>query len=172
VLYLIRHCATTGQAPDAPLTDDGSRDAEALADRLAAELAGVGRVRLVSSPYRRALDSIRPLAQRLGLDVQSDDRLRERVLAATPQPGRPAEEWRARLRATFDDLDLRFDGGESSREAMARGVAALEDALALGADATVVMTHGNLLTLLLRHFDGHSGFETWQALKNPDVFRR
>jgi broad specificity phosphatase PhoE len=35
-----------------------------------------------------------------------------------------------------------------------------------------VVTHGNLLTLLLRHFDGRSGFETWPALKNPDVFRR
>ena len=34
-----------------------------------------------------------------------------------------------------------------------------------------IVTHGNLLALLLRHFDGRVGFAAWEALTNPDVYR-
>ena len=166
MLYVVRHRAATGQEPDAPLTDDGRRDAVVLAERLAGELAGAVGVRIVSGPCRRALGAIEPLATRLGLTVRVDDRLRERVLSTTPRPDRCEL-----LRASFDDPDLHPDGGESSREAPARGDAAREEALRAGADATVVVTHGDLLTLLLRHVDGRAGFETWQGLENPDLVR-
>ncbi len=49
-------------------------------------------------------------------------------------------------------------------------MAALQDILAHPAQHTVVVTHGNLLALLLQHFDGTYGFEAWQRLTNPDVF--
>jgi 2,3-bisphosphoglycerate-dependent phosphoglycerate mutase len=54
---------------------------------------------------------------------------------------------------------------------MARGRAALDQAARPGASTVVVVTHGNLLALLLRSFDGRVGFEDWAALGNPDVFR-
>ena len=159
-LYLVRHCQATGQEPDAPLTPAGA----AQARRLAEHLGERGIRRIVSSPFSRARASVAPLAEQLGLTVELDDRFVERVLCGTPIP-----DWRARLRASFDDLDLCLDGGESSRAAMARGAAALRDALA-GARPVVVVTHGNLLALLLRHLDGQSGFAAWEALTNPDVF--
>jgi 2,3-bisphosphoglycerate-dependent phosphoglycerate mutase len=165
VLYLVRHCAATGQEPDAPLTDEGARQAEQLAGRLADALAGATPLRVVSSPYRRAVESIRPLAERLGAPIETDARLRERVLSANPTP-----DWRERLRASYDDPDLCFEGGESSRSAIDRAVAAL-DAARGGAGATVVVTHGNLLSLILRHLDGRDGLAAWEGLTNPDVFR-
>ena len=39
------------------------------------------------------------------------------------------------------------------------------------ADVTVLVTHGNLMTLLLKHFDPRIGFTEWQRLTNPDVYR-
>ncbi|MGD9894669.1 MAG: histidine phosphatase family protein [Dehalococcoidia bacterium] len=159
-LYLIRHCAAAGQEPDAPLTDAGQRQAVALADVLAA--AEIDRI--VSSPFRRARDSIAPLAQRAGITIDIDDRFAERVL------GSGFDDWRSALRATFDDPNLCFEGGESSAIALARGVAALQDALDAGS-VTAVVTHGNLLALLLRHFDPHVGYAEWEGLTNPDVYR-
>jgi 2,3-bisphosphoglycerate-dependent phosphoglycerate mutase len=161
VLYLVRHCSTTGQEPDAPLTAEGLIQADALAERLGTQQP----TRIVSSPYRRAVDSIRPLAERLALPLEIDERLRERVLGATPTP-----DWRASLRASYDDPDVCFPGGESSRAALERALAAIADATPV-AGSTVVVTHGNLLSLLLSHLDARDGFETWHALTNPDIYR-
>jgi 2,3-bisphosphoglycerate-dependent phosphoglycerate mutase len=144
------------------LTPAGQARAERLADFLVP--AGIGRI--VSSPYRRALDSIAPLAARLGLTVTTDKRLRERVLSADPLP-----DWRESLRATFTDPDLRYPGGESSRAATARGMAAIHDALAGPPAVVAVITHGNLATLLLHDYDPHYGFVEWSAMTNPDVYR-
>jgi 2,3-bisphosphoglycerate-dependent phosphoglycerate mutase len=158
----VRHCRATGQEPAAELTSDGRAQAEALAD----VLADRGVERIVSSPWQRAVDSIAPLALRLGLTVERDERLRERTLSDGPLP-----DWRERLRASFDDPDLCLPGGESSRAATARAIAALDGARAHAAHATVVVTHGNLLALILRTVDPGIGFDHWQALSNPDLYR-
>jgi len=52
-----------------------------------------------------------------------------------------------------------------------RAIAAINDALLLDTDPIVVVTHGRLLTLILKHFDSKYGFEEWQNLTTPDVFR-
>ncbi len=161
-LYLVRHCEAAGQAPEAPLTEEGIRQSERLADILSE--AGVERI--ISSPFLRARESVRPLSERLGVEVESDPRLAERVLCATP-----ISDWKEKLRETFSDPDLRFEGGESSREATNRGVEAVEDALRSGISPTALVSHGNLTALILRYFDPRFGFEEWQALSNPDAFR-
>ncbi len=161
-LLLIRHCRSEGQEPEAALTAEGVVQAE----RLAELLADAGITRIVSSPYRRAHESVEPLARRLGLAVTLDDRLVEHVLC-TP----PADDWEQKLRRSFDDLDLCFEGGESSRAALTRGVAAVGDAVRNSEGPVAVATHGKLLTLILGHFEDRFGFEEWRALTNPDVFR-
>jgi 2,3-bisphosphoglycerate-dependent phosphoglycerate mutase len=161
-LYLVRHCQAEGQAPEAPLTAVGRAQAEQLADFL--ESANIRHI--VSSPFARARRSIEPLARRLGIPIEIDVRLAERVLCPEPIP-----DWRGRLRASFDDPDLCLPGGESARTATERGVAAIRDALRAHDGPVILVTHGNLLALLLRHFDGRVGFDEWQALTNPDVFR-
>ncbi|MBL1705541.1 histidine phosphatase family protein, partial [Klebsiella pneumoniae] len=37
-------------------------------------------------------------------------------------------------------------------------------------DTTLLVTHGNLLTLILRHFDSSIGFHEWKTLTNPDIY--
>jgi len=96
-LYLVRHCHATGQEPGAPLTPVG----EAQAERLADALAGRGIRRIVASPFVRARQSVALLAARLGIPVEIDDRLAERVLCGVPR-----EDWRERLQESFDKLDL------------------------------------------------------------------
>ena len=160
-LFLVRHCESTGQEASAPLTAVGQTQAIYLADHL--ETLGVDL--LVSSPYARTQQSIAPLAQRLGLPVESDPRLAERVLSAEPLAC-----WRVALRQTFVDLDLAWPGGESSRTAMTRGRAAIDALLARPERVSVVVTHGNLMTLILHSFETQFGYQTWKHLSNPDVY--
>jgi 2,3-bisphosphoglycerate-dependent phosphoglycerate mutase len=161
-IYIIRHCKAAGQAPDAPLIAEGAVQATQLADQLA--LLPIQRI--ISSPFLRATQSITPLAQRLDLPITTDGRLAERILSTVDLP-----DWSAALQATFDDLDRRFEGGESSRTAMQRAVAVVSECALHAANITVLVTHGNLMTLLLKHFNQRIGFAEWQRLTNPDVYR-
>jgi 2,3-bisphosphoglycerate-dependent phosphoglycerate mutase len=160
-LYLVRHCQATGQEPDAPLTETGKQQAIALAGWFSEVSIG----RIISSPFVRAYQSIMPLSERLGLTVEVNERLVERVLSPVP-----LDNWRERLAETFVDLDLSFEGGESSRIAMIRGVAVVNQAIERTTKPIVIVTHGNLMTLILKHFDEQVGYAEWENLQNPDVY--
>jgi 2,3-bisphosphoglycerate-dependent phosphoglycerate mutase len=162
IIYLVRHARATGQAADAPLTSEGIDQAEALAEFLLE--AQIGQI--VSSPFARALKSIKPLSIRLNIEIKSDERLIEAALSTIDY-----SDWLDKLRETFSDFELSFEEGESSRAATTRAIAAVNDALLSDTDSIVVVTHGRLLTLILKHFDSNYGFEEWQNLTTPDVFR-
>jgi 8-oxo-dGTP diphosphatase len=79
VVYLVRH-AKAGErrvwfdADDLrPLSRQGYRQPEAIAARLAAK----GASELYSSPFLRCVQTLEPLADRLGTKIHVDDRLAE-----------------------------------------------------------------------------------------------
>lgn len=78
-LYLVRHAKAgsrqkwEGDDRQRPLSKNGSRQAEGIADRL--NDAGVRG--LWSSPYLRCTATLQPLADRVGLPIKEDDRLAE-----------------------------------------------------------------------------------------------
>lgn len=163
-IYVVRHCQSSGQQHSAPLTTEGKVQATLLADffrELQVE-------RIVSSPFLRACESIKPLAEQLRITVEIDERLKERLLSTSMLPD---SEWLKQFRETFDDLDLCLPGGESSRNAMQRAVAVVDEIVQHDATVTVLVTHGNLMTLLLKHFNEQIGFAQWQSLTNPDVYK-
>ncbi|WP_314585759.1 histidine phosphatase family protein [Paenibacillus terrigena] len=161
-IYVVRHCKAAGQAADAPLTEIGNEQAQTLAEFLADKNIDY----IVTSPYVRAYHTIAPFADQQGIDIHMDDRLTERVLS-----GQDCPDWMDMLRATYDDLDLCYEGGESSRVAMHRAVQVVTDVLGHSCKNAVVVSHGNLISLLLKHFDDRYGFFEWQALSNPDVYQ-
>lgn len=78
-LYLIRHGTTTtcgktfaGRC-DVSLNEEGKR----MAQDIMFELAPLAIERVYSSPLSRALETARPLAEALGLDIEPDPRLME-----------------------------------------------------------------------------------------------
>ena len=159
-IVLVRHATATGQDANAALTVEGQRQAQRLADLL----LQFQIQRVISSPFVRATESVGPFCRRAALRLETDARLVERVLSARNLP-----DWREHLRRSFDDLDYRLEDGESSRTAQARGTSAVRAALASG-ERCVLVTHGNLLALILRSLDATVGFDVWSRLSNPDAF--
>lgn len=104
-IYLIRHCQASGQAPDAELTETGRQQAYKLADFLENQRVA----HLVASPFTRAIQSIEPAAAQLGLPIEVDDRLAERVLSTEDLP-----DWMEKLEESFGDEELKF--AEANRE--------------------------------------------------------
>jgi predicted acetyltransferase/broad specificity phosphatase PhoE len=160
-IYLIRHCEADGQPAEAPLTERGFHQAILLSEFF----SDVPIDRIIASPYKRAVQSIEPLAKILNLEIATNDLLTERVLSS-----KNLSDWLEKLRATFDDFDLKFEGGESSYEAVNRIVSVVEEVMNNEAQNTIIVTHGNLLSLLLNHYNNEFGFDDWRNLRNPDVF--
>jgi 2,3-bisphosphoglycerate-dependent phosphoglycerate mutase len=70
----------------------------------------------------------------------------------------------------FADLDFRVDSSESGREAQARGLSVLREALDSPYELPALVSHGQLMTHLLSNIDVSFGFEAWRSLSNPDVY--
>lgn len=160
-IYLVRHCKATGQESGAELTEVGQLQAYQLSEFLTDKQIDY----IVSSPFERALSSIRPLAQKLDLRIHIDNRLSERFLSSEK-----LDDWMNSLKETFEFMDLTLPGGESSREATKRGISVVEDLLKRPELNIAVVTHGNLLSLMLKYYDSRSGFDEWRRLTNPDVY--
>ena len=106
-LLLLRHCqaAWLEDNESRPLSELGLEQAE----QLDASLRRWPIDGIVSSPYRRAIDTISPLASALELEIELDERLREReapFLAAAADHIAAAE-------ACFADHLLRLEGAET-----------------------------------------------------------
>jgi 2,3-bisphosphoglycerate-dependent phosphoglycerate mutase len=163
-IFLVRHAhAHWTPDEDRPLSARGRRDAERVADVLCAHPISA----LYASPARRAWQTIAPLAERLDLPVCCAPALRERRLADGP-----VDDFEQAVRATWADPGFAHPGGESNAAAQRRGVRFVEHTLARWSAAQVVLaTHGNLLTLLLQHYDPAIGYAFWQSLTMPDIYR-
>lgn len=119
---------------------------------------------VIFSPFLRAVQSVEPLCQKQNLKIEIDERLSERILSTDPLP-----DWLEKLKATFQDMELSYEGGESSNEATKRIVNVVEEALKNEHENILMATHGNLMSLLIKFFNQDFGFEQCQNLTNPDV---
>jgi 2,3-bisphosphoglycerate-dependent phosphoglycerate mutase len=156
------HSKAEGQSPSANLTKEGYMQSEKLSEFLYDKNIDS----IISSPFVRALQSITPLSEKMQLKVTTDDRLSERILCSEEHPN-----WREMLRDTFFDLELSYNGGESSSAAMNRALSVITQIKNNGLKNAAMVTHGNLMSLLLKYYDNDFGFEEWERLTNPDVYQ-
>lgn len=160
-IYVIRHCEAEGQPSESSLTKRGYKQAIELAKFF----SNIKIDRIITSPFVRAIQSIEPLVENTKIEVEIESRLSERILSVKDLP-----DWLEKLKATFSNMDLKFEGGESSKEATCRIVSVIHEVLNSENKNTIIVTHGNLMSLLLNYINQEFGFEQWKNLSNPDVF--
>jgi len=167
-LILLRH-APSAPSPELepsryPLSPQGHKASQDLASDLALELQGDPRpIRLVSSPWPRALDTLSGLAELLGLGIETDASLRERHIS-----DRWEDDFKGWVSRSFEDRDLKRPGCESIREAQVRALAWLDECVDPAADELVVVsTHGQLMTSLLDAMIEIDPFAFWASMGFP-----
>ena len=159
-LVLIRHGESEGnrerhftRTPEVPLTADGLEQARVAGRWIAARFAPV---RIVSSPFRRALQTGAVLAETLDLPVDVEPDLRE--MSYGDLAGQPYEVGRG-IRGTQAYWDWRPPNGETLVEVLARAGAALDRLAATAPEHDlVVVSHGGVMRALWRHVTGD-----WQS---------
>ncbi|MFV2046201.1 histidine phosphatase family protein [Metabacillus sp. YM-086] len=160
-IYVVRHCEAQGQDSNSKITEKGLIQSKSLSDFFSTTRIN----RIISSPYIRAIQSVVPISKEKNIKVEIDERLSERILSTRNLP-----DWLEKLKETYEDLDLKYEGGESSKEAMDRIGQLVDELFKSETENTLIATHGNLLSLLLKNYDNSFGFHCWKDLTNPDVF--
>ncbi len=159
-LLLIRHGETAynaeqlalGQA-DIPLTERGHLQARALAEAIPgmASLSPISAV--YSSPLQRALATATPLAEALGLPVQTEAGLIEMDIGEMEgQPfGQVRERYPDFLRDWFSErlADVPMPGGETMRQVQDRAWSAVETIRDRHPEETIAAVAHNFVTLSL-----------------------
>ena len=166
-LILVRHAQS---APDRalperewPLSELGRQQAADLAP----VLAGLGVDVLASSPFVRAIATIKPYADAAGLPIAVDQDLRERALGGWLET---TEEVEAAIRNMHADLDFRLEGGETGRACLARFEAALARLVAANPGRTIAAAaHGGVIGHLLSSHETLEG-DFWRRIRNPHLF--
>jgi 2,3-bisphosphoglycerate-dependent phosphoglycerate mutase len=147
-----------------PLTAVGKKAAALVAEQLQTQPITA----IYSSPLRRAVETVAPLAEALGLEIQLHDDLAERWLADCILAD---EAWLDIFRKTWDDIDFIPERGESRGSTQERALRALDGIRAAHPGQTVVAsTHGGLIGCLLRALDDGTRFEEALKIPMPAVF--
>lgn len=160
MIYLLRHCKATGQDDTAELTSEGL----AAAKNIVPVLSELNIQEIHCSTMTRAIETVRPFANEYNLSINVTEVLKERILS-----NNPLEDWKKVLEASFLDFDYKLENAESSNEALDRILNLVNN---LDHDKQhLIVSHGNLLSLLINKFDKQFGFVKSLNMKNPDLYQ-
>ncbi len=158
-LYFVRHArpdVTVRDESTRPLTPGGAEAAERVADLF--EKVGISAV--WSSPYLRAIGTVRPLALRKGLTIRTDADFRERKVE-----NGWIDDFRSFSRKQWSDFTFRLDGGECLGEVQRRNLAAMERVLAAHPGEHVLIgSHGTALSTIVNHFQPSFGYDAFWTI--------
>ncbi|WP_414050228.1 histidine phosphatase family protein [Macrococcus animalis] len=159
MLYLLRHAKANGQYLESELTSEGIEKARLIVTDL--EKLDINKV--YSSPMKRAIDTVTPFANKNELPINIVEPLAERILSDIE-----IEDWLSKLKLTFTSFDIKFNNGETSREAQERAINFI--ALLNPKENNLIVSHGNLIALMIMYYDETFCFKDWQSMKNPDLY--
>jgi broad specificity phosphatase PhoE len=153
-ILLVRHCQSQANAEgriegrgDSPLSEEGRRQAEAVAAFVAAQ--GLGEATLIASSQARAIATAAAIAAACGWTAASDHRIREGELGwmedlSYVEVGRHMRERQVAV------LDAELHGGESLDTVADRFWEALNEATQASDGVLVLVSHGYAIQALLR----------------------
>ena len=163
-IYFVRHAKVEYTEDDRTraLTSQGREDTKLVTEAF----NDIAIDKMISSPYVRAVDTIKGVAEQKGLEIETFDDLRERKVAHGF-----IDDFMTFAQNQWNDFDFKLDGGESLNEVRARGVKQINVILKANEGKNLVIgTHGTFLGVMLNYYDSKHDFEFWKTLQMPDIF--
>jgi len=153
-IYFVRHAESDHSVRDArsrPLTAKGLSDCALVTDFLKNKNIDI----IFSSPYKRAVDTIKGYAETAKLQINNVEDFRERENAWVEDP----EDWLAFSKNQWADFLYKLPGGECLKEVQERNITALRNVLNRYKDRNIVIgTHGTALSTIINYYDKSYGF--------------
>lgn len=118
--------------------------------------------RIFSSPYRRAIDTIKDFADKNKMPIHIVDDFRERKVAAAW-----IDDFESFCKSQWDDFNFKLSGGESLAEVQSRNIQALKKILQKYKGKNIVIgTHGTSLSTIVHYFDPDFRYEDFQEIRD------
>ncbi len=159
-IYFIRHCEpnfNNHHDLTRELSDKGTADTRLVTEYLWDKNISA----VLSSNYKRAVDTVKPFADSLGLPVITEPDFRERQV-----DGGWIEDFNSFARNQWADFDFKLSGGESLREVQERNIRALKAVLSDYEGKNVAIgSHGTALSTIINYYVPSFGHENFRKIK-------
>jgi 2,3-bisphosphoglycerate-dependent phosphoglycerate mutase len=161
-VYFIRHAQANNTVRDGrirPLTEKGMRDRILVTEFLRDKNIDV----VLSSPFKRAIDTIADFAEKNNSEVEIIEDFRER--RSDIDFTKETFGFDTFMERQWADFNYTYSDGECLAEVQNRNIAALSSVLDKYKDKTIAIgTHGTALSTIINYYDQTYGFTDFMAM--------
>ncbi len=116
---------------------------------------------ILSSPYKRAIDTVQSFADQKSMEIEIIEDFRERKVDSGW-----IEDFSEFCRKQWEDFNYKRSDGETLAEVQKRNIRALNNVLEKYENKNIVIgTHGTALSTILNYFDNSFGYEEFNKIK-------
>jgi 2,3-bisphosphoglycerate-dependent phosphoglycerate mutase len=159
-IYFVRHAEPDFNNHDdltRPLTEKGKRDVELVNQFLEDKQIDI----IISSPFIRAIDTVKVFSDKMNKEVQIVDEFRERKIDSCW-----IENFNEFSMRQWDDFDYKLKDGECLREVQNRNIASLKKVLIEYQNKNVVIgSHGTALSTIINYYDNTYGYIDFNEIR-------
>ncbi len=163
-VYFIRHAEADNAVRDGqirPLTEKGMKDRAMVTRFLQDKNIDV----VLSSPFKRAIDTIADFAEENGFEIKTIEDFRERK--SDSDMGKRNVEFNSFMEQQWADYNYTFSDGECLAKVQERNISALNEVLVNYKDKNIVIgTHGTSLSTIINYYDNTYCFTDFMAMLN------
>ncbi|WP_270641951.1 histidine phosphatase family protein [Paraclostridium sordellii] len=164
-IYFVRHAKPDFSVHDdltRPLTDKGIIDSKNICEFLKEKSIN----KIYSSPYKRAIDTLKELAQNLNIKIEVVDDFRERKISNIW-----IEDFNKFSKSQWENFEYKLNDGESLNEVQSRNIKALHKILNENSNQNIVIgTHGTALSTIINYYDKTFDYLSFTKIKDVMPF--
>jgi len=156
-IYFIRHSQSDFNIKDdrtRPLTDKGVADCKLVTEFLKDKEIDV----VLSSPYKRSVDTVKDFANSVNLSIQTVEDFRERDHVWV-------DDWQELVEKQWADFSYSDPGDECLADTQKRNISALNNVLKIHKNKNIVIgTHGTALSTIINFYDRNYLFKDFMEM--------
>ncbi|WP_317368497.1 histidine phosphatase family protein [uncultured Tyzzerella sp.] len=160
-IYFVRHAEPDFNVKcdrTRPLTKKGEQDTAKVLEFFKDKNIDL----LLSSPYKRAIDTIKPFANYLKKDIELIEDFRERKIDSCW-----IDDFEKFSINQWKDFDYKLSDGESLKEVQTRNIKELNNVLNKYSNKNIIIgSHGTAISTIINFYDNSFNYENFKKIRN------
>ena len=160
-IYFVRHAKPDFNIQDEllrPLSKEGINDSKKVTEFLMDK----NITKIYSSPYKRAVDTIKDFATVVNKDIELVENFRERKVSDNW-----INDFNTFVEKQWNDFNYSLENGENLKAVQDRNIGALHKLLNENNNENIVIgTHGTALSTIINYYDNTFSYQDFNKIKN------